>query len=133
MMRLFVGNLPYSTTSRELGDLFASYGAIDAIVPVDPCTSRGKGFGFVTIDDDQQAELAINELHYTDFGGRVLKVGPATPRPPKHIATNPEVKRLDRIAALRAAIRDAMAEVDRPLFDRLQAALDADDAAQAKV
>lgn len=78
-MRFYVSNFPYQTTDRELADLFQPFGASDAIVLRDRETGRSKGFGFVTIADDQ-AELAVRRLHDSDFGGRLLKIAPATPR-----------------------------------------------------
>jgi RNA recognition motif-containing protein len=80
MIRLYVGNLPFETTDRELGDLFAPYGCVgDAKVNVDRDTGHSKGFGFVAVADDK-ADVAIQELHGTDFGGRAIKVAAATPR-----------------------------------------------------
>ena len=78
-MRLYISNFPYQTTDRELADLFAPFTCTDAIVVRDRETGRSKGFGFVTIEDDQ-AELAVSQLHGSDFGGRELKIAPATPR-----------------------------------------------------
>jgi RNA recognition motif-containing protein len=79
MVRLYVGNLNFETTDRELRDPFAPYGCTDAKVNVDRDTGRSRGFGFIAVGDDQ-ADVAIQELHGHDFGGRTLKVAPATPR-----------------------------------------------------
>jgi RNA recognition motif-containing protein len=84
-MRLYISNFPYQTTDRELAGLFAPFGVSDAIVLRDRETGRSKGFGFVTIKDDQ-AELAVSQLHDSNFGGRQLRIAPAIPRMPRAAA-----------------------------------------------
>lgn len=84
---LFVGGLPYSTTDDELRDLFASFGAVSsAKVIFDRETNRSKGFGFVEMDNADEAQEAIKQLHDSDFGGRKIAVNEAHPkeaRPPR--------------------------------------------------
>lgn len=78
---LFVGGLPYSTTDDELRDLFASFGAVSsAKVIFDRETNRSKGFGFVEMDNADEAQEAIKQLHDSDFGGRKIAVNEAHPK-----------------------------------------------------
>lgn len=79
--RIYVGGLPYSTTQDELRDLFAEYGTVlDATIISDKFTGQPKGFGFVEMDGDEQAQTAINALNNSTFGGRTLTVNEARPR-----------------------------------------------------
>src|SRR6516225_8890150 len=74
-IRIYVGNLPYSTTDQSLADLFAPYGEVtDATVLIDRDTGRSKGFGFVQMSDDTAARKAIAELNGTQLGDRTLRV-----------------------------------------------------------
>ena len=75
--RLFVGNLPYNMTERELRDLFALFGCNDATIIVDPATSHSRGFGYATVAD---AERAIADMNGQEFGGRKLTVALARER-----------------------------------------------------
>jgi len=79
--KLYVGNLTYSVTDRDLEDLFAQYGSVrSAQVVKDRDTGRSKGFGFVEMDNDNDARTAINSLNEQDHGGRPLTVNEARPR-----------------------------------------------------
>lgn len=79
--KLYVGNLPHSTTENELQGLFASYGNVQsAQVIVDRDTGRSKGFGFVEMSADSEAQAAIDALNGQEFGGRPLTVNEARPR-----------------------------------------------------
>jgi RNA recognition motif-containing protein len=79
--RLFVGGLPYTTTSDELKELFSKIGeVITADVITDKFTSQGKGFAFVEFADDANADKAIKELNGTEYNGRKLVVNEARPR-----------------------------------------------------
>lgn len=81
MTKLFVGNLPYTTTSDELNKMFSEFGAIsDAVVISDKFSGRSKGFGFVEMDSDADAQAAIDKLNGSDMGGRNLVVSVARPR-----------------------------------------------------
>lgn len=85
MMKLYVGNLPYSATDEELEQYFADYGPVaSATVITDKNTGRSKGFGFVELEDDDQAAAAIEALNNSDFGGRNVVVNVA--RPPREEA-----------------------------------------------
>ena len=78
--KIYVGNLPFSVTLDYLKELFSSYGQIeDAIVMADKFTGRSRGFGFVTFENDADAEKAIAEMNNKDVEGRELKVNEARP------------------------------------------------------
>jgi RNA recognition motif-containing protein len=80
-MNLYVGNLPYTYTSDDLRELFAPFGAISsAQVISDRDTGRSRGFGFVEMENDDEARKAIEELDGSDAGGRALTVNEARPR-----------------------------------------------------
>ncbi len=80
-MRIYVGNLPFTTTEDELRTLFEEHGAVDsAAVITDRDTGRSRGFGFVEMTDDAEARKAIQELAEHDLDGRPLKVNEARPR-----------------------------------------------------
>ena len=79
--KLYVGNLPYSTTGADLQQLFAEYGTVEsADVINDRETGRSKGFGFVEIAEEDKAKAAIEALNGKDFGGRNIVVNEARPR-----------------------------------------------------
>lgn len=81
MTKLFVGNLPYTTTSQDLNDLFAPLGAVvSATVITDRFTGQSRGFGFVEMSNDDEAQKAIQELNDKDINGRKLVVSVAKPR-----------------------------------------------------
>ena len=84
--KIYVGNLPYSTTDQELQDLFANHGNVQsANVVADRYTGRSRGFGFVEMGSAEEAQQAISALNDTDYGGRNLVVNEARPkenRPP---------------------------------------------------
>ena len=78
---IYVGNLPFSTSSNELEELFGEYGSVDrAQVISDRETGRSRGFGFVEMADESEAQNAIEELNGKDFGGRQLRVNIARDR-----------------------------------------------------
>jgi len=80
-MRLYVGNLAYSVTSQSLEQLFGEYGQVkDAQVVQDRDTGRSKGFGFVEMADNSQAQAAIQGLNLKEIEGRCLTVNEARPR-----------------------------------------------------
>ncbi len=81
-MKLYVGNLPYSTTGEELTGTFAAFGEVaSANVIQDRDTGRSRGFGFVEMPNDAEANAAIEALHGKDYNGRNLIVNEARPRP----------------------------------------------------
>jgi cold-inducible RNA-binding protein len=79
-LKLYVGNLPYSTTSDDLRAMFAEYGEVtSATVISDKMTGRSKGFGFVEMATDEAAQAAIAGLNGKDMGGRAIVVNEARP------------------------------------------------------
>lgn len=78
--KLYVGGLPYSTTNDELKDHFAQAGSVDsAVIIMDKMSGRSKGFGFVEMSSDAEAQNAISMFNGKDFGGRNLTVNEARP------------------------------------------------------
>lgn len=79
--KIYVGNLPYSTTDQELQDLLAAHGTVQsANVVTDPYTGRSRGFGFIEMGSAEDAQQAITALHDSDFQGRNLVVNEARPK-----------------------------------------------------
>jgi RNA recognition motif-containing protein len=82
MKNLFVGNLPYSATEEALRDLFAPFGEVGQVkILTDRTTGKPRGFAFVEMGQDEDAQKAIGALNGRDFGGRALNVNEARPRP----------------------------------------------------
>ena len=82
-MKIYVGNLPFSVDDEKLKELFAPFGDIEEVTIIkDKFSGRSKGFGFVTISDDEAAKKAISELNEKDFEGRNIKVTEAKPMDP---------------------------------------------------
>ena len=80
--KLFVGNLNFDVTDADLSQLFGQHGTVaSATVISDKMTGRSKGFGFVEMSSDQEAQAAIAALNGHDLGGRALTVSEARPRP----------------------------------------------------
>lgn len=80
--KLYVGNLPYSTTDNDLRDQFGSVGTVEsASVITDKFSGRSKGFGFVEMATEAEARKAIDSLNGVDMGGRNITVSEA--RPPR--------------------------------------------------
>ena len=83
-MNIYVGNMPYAMTVEELKELFSQYGTVaDARLVIDRETGRVKGFGFVEMNDQAEAEAAIKAINGTEQGGRALVVNEARPREPR--------------------------------------------------
>jgi RNA recognition motif-containing protein len=80
--RLYVGNLPYSTTDEELNGLFSRAGTVESVrVMRDMATGRARGFAFVQMGSDEDAQRAISEFHQFQMEGRALVVNEARPKP----------------------------------------------------
>ena len=80
--RLYVGNLPYSTTDEELNGLFSRAGTVESVrVMRDMATGRARGFAFVEMGSDEDAQKAITEFHEHKLDGRALVVNEARPKP----------------------------------------------------
>lgn len=78
--KLYVGGLAYAVTDDQLQDYFAAFGEVtSAQVIIDRATNRSKGFGFVEMANDAEAEKAIEELNGKDFLGRTITVNEARP------------------------------------------------------
>ena len=81
--RIYVGNLPFTSTSEEVSEMFAQHGAVLAVdLVTDRETGRPRGFGFVEMSDDD-ADAAISALNGKELGGRPLKIAEARPREPR--------------------------------------------------
>lgn len=82
--KLYVGNLPYSIDQQQLQDAFAPFGSVDSAVVInDRDTGRSKGFGFVEMGSDAEAQAAIDGLNGTSLDGRNITVNEARPRAPR--------------------------------------------------
>ena len=80
--RLYVGNLPYSASEDQLTELFSRAGKVDSVrVMRDMATGRARGFAFVEMSTDEEAQKAINDLHEYQMEGRALVVNEARPKP----------------------------------------------------
>jgi len=80
--KLYVGNLSYNVGDSELTEMFAPHGTVDsATVVMDRMTGRSRGFGFVEMGSDAEAQTAIAELNGKEHDGRALTVNEARPRP----------------------------------------------------
>lgn len=79
--KLYVGNLPYTTTNEQLSELFSQFGTVlEAIIIFDRASNRSKGFGFVTMETAEQAQAAIDGLNEKEYEGRPLVVNIARPK-----------------------------------------------------
>ncbi len=78
-MKIYVGNLPFSIDEEGLKKLFSGYEVEEASLIKDKFSGRSKGFGFVTISDDEAAKKAVEELNGKDIEGRELKISEAKP------------------------------------------------------
>ncbi|HZC65930.1 MAG TPA: RNA-binding protein [Candidatus Dormibacteraeota bacterium] len=83
MKKLYIGNLPFSSTEDQLNEWFAQIGVTPSAVTLirDRFTGQSRGFGFVEVSADEDADKAINGLNGQNFGGRNLVVNEAKPQP----------------------------------------------------
>jgi len=81
-VRLYVGNLPYAVRSKDLWQMFAAFGTVvDAVVMMEPGNrDRSKGFGFVSMSTEAEAERAVAEMNGREVEGRVIVCNIAKPR-----------------------------------------------------
>lgn len=80
-MKIYVGNLSYSTNESRLREKFAEHGVVEEVaLPTDRETGRPRGFGFVTMPNTDEANAAIEALNDTELDGRTIKVNEARPR-----------------------------------------------------
>lgn len=82
--KIYVGNLPYSTTDESLADAFAQFGTVEsARVITDRDSGRSKGFGFVEMSSDAEAAESISQLNGAQLDGRAINVSEAKPQAPR--------------------------------------------------
>lgn len=80
-VNIYVGNLAYAVTEDQLRDAFSQFGAVSRVnLIIDRDTGRSKGFAFVEMDDNSEADAAIKGLNDKDLGGRKMRVNEARPR-----------------------------------------------------
>lgn len=80
-MNIYVGNLPYSIDRDQLREIFAQFGEVRAArIVIDRESGKSKGYGFVDMDNDAEANDAIAKLNGTDIGGRKVVINEARPR-----------------------------------------------------
>ena len=83
-MKIYVGNLNFRSTEETVTELFSGFGAVEEVALItDRDTGRPRGFGFVTMTNDDEAKKAIEELNGKDFEGRDLNINEARPRAPR--------------------------------------------------
>ena len=81
-MNIFVGSLPFSIEEADLRESFEAYGAVDSVKIIsDKFTGRSKGFGFVEMPNDEEAQKAIDELNGATVQGRAIVVNKSEPKP----------------------------------------------------
>src|SRR3989440_12250462 len=80
-MKLYVGNLSFETTENDLQDLFEQHGTVNEVhLMMDKMTGKSRGFAFITMNDDTQANAAMNALNAKELHGRALNANQARPR-----------------------------------------------------
>jgi RNA recognition motif-containing protein len=89
-MNIYVGNLPYNATEADLRDAFSRYGEVTQVtLIIDKFTGQSKGFGFVEMAKNAEADAAIKGLNETSFKGRNIKVNQAKPKSDRPPARGP--------------------------------------------
>jgi RNA recognition motif-containing protein len=82
--KLYVGNLPFSATDQVLADTFSRYGTVESSkIIIDRDSGRSKGFGFVEMSTDAEAQAAISQCNGADYDGRAMTVNEARPMAPR--------------------------------------------------
>ncbi len=82
--KLYVGNLPHSATEQTLHETFSKYGTVESVnVITDRDSGRSKGFGFIEMSSDSEAQKAIQELNGSTLQDREIKVNEAKPKAPR--------------------------------------------------
>lgn len=82
--KLYVGNLPFSATDSQLTDLFSGAGTVESVrIVSDRETGRSRGFGFVEMSSDEEAQSAIEKFNGQQMDGRALTVNEARPQEPR--------------------------------------------------
>jgi RNA recognition motif-containing protein len=93
-MNIFVGNLPFSATENDVKGVFEAFGAVSSVRIKKKSGKNSRGFGFVSMPDDLQAQAAIAGLQGKDFMGRPLSISIERPKPIKPKKDYKEIKRL---------------------------------------
>lgn len=89
MKRIYIGNMNFSTSEESIRELFSKYGTVDSVEIIkDKYTEQSKGFGFVEMLNDSEAQKAISSLNGKDFEGRRIRVNFAQEMPPRNNARN---------------------------------------------
>lgn len=84
-MNLYVGNVSFDTTESKLTKLFEDFGEVESVrLIVDRETGRARGFGFVEMPNQEEAQAAIDQLHESEVDGRPLVVNEARPKRPRY-------------------------------------------------
>jgi cold-inducible RNA-binding protein len=79
--KLYVGNLSFNTTENDLQDIFSAAGTVNEVLLIqDKLTGKSRGFGFVTMASDAEAQAAVSQFHGKEVDGRTLTVNEARPR-----------------------------------------------------
>ncbi len=82
--KLYVGNIPWNTSEDDLRNKFSEFGSVDEVLIIkDKISGRSKGFGFVTFNNDDEADAAMNALNGQQFNGRQLNINEARPQVPR--------------------------------------------------
>ncbi len=80
-MKIYVGNLSFDTSESDLRTAFEAHGTVDSVAIIsDKYTGRSKGFGFIEMNNDEEAKTAMGDLHEKELDGRKLNVNEARPR-----------------------------------------------------
>lgn len=84
MKNIYIGNVSHQASEQQVRQLFEQYGKVNSVrLMTDKITNKPRGFGFIVMADDAEAQNAINALNDTDFMGRPLKVNEARPQQPR--------------------------------------------------
>jgi RNA recognition motif-containing protein len=97
-MNIFVGNLPFSATENDVKSIFEAFGAVASVSIKKKSGKNSRGFGFVSMPDDLQAQAAIEGLQNKEFMGRPLSVSAQRPKAVKPKKDYKEIKRISRLA-----------------------------------
>ncbi len=97
-MNIFVGNLPFSATENDVKGIFEAFGTVSSVSIKKKSGKNSRGFGFVSMPDERQAQAAIAGLQDKEFMGRPLSVSIERPKPVKPKKDYKEIKRIYRLA-----------------------------------
>ena len=87
--KLFVGNLPYEATEDQLKEAFSAHGTVESVrIITDKFSGRSKGFAFIEMSSEDEAQACIDKLNNSDFSGRSIIVNEARPMEPRNNRDN---------------------------------------------